>query len=235
MKGSGRGARNTQEPKELVVFSILRASACSECGEELWKGSFLTMEKGKPLCLRCADLDHLEYLPRGDAALTSRSRKYSRLSAVVVRFSRTRGRYERQGLLVESAALEKAEQECLDDEERRAIARERAAARRELADERYVRQFSEHILSRYPGCPAEEAGRIAEHACRKYSGRTGRSAAAKEFDAEAIDLAVKARVRHNHTNYDQLLAQGWDRSEAREKVAPQVMDMIIRWRGDLDS
>ena len=93
---------------EIVVFSILKPSACAECGEELWKGSFLRMEKGKPLCLECADLDHLVFLPRGDVALTRRSRKYSILSAVVVRFSRSRKRYERQGLLVESGALERA-------------------------------------------------------------------------------------------------------------------------------
>ena len=89
----------------IVVFSILKPSVCAECGAELWKGSFLRMEKEKPLCLECADLDHLVFLPRGDVALTRRSRKYSVLSAVVVRFSRSRKRYERQGLLIESGAL----------------------------------------------------------------------------------------------------------------------------------
>jgi hypothetical protein len=52
----------------IVVFSILKPSACAECGTELWKGSFLRMEKAKPLCLECADLDHLVFLPRGDGA-----------------------------------------------------------------------------------------------------------------------------------------------------------------------
>jgi hypothetical protein len=37
-----------------------------------------------------------------------RTHRASELSAVVVRFSRTRKRYERQGLLVEPAALERA-------------------------------------------------------------------------------------------------------------------------------
>jgi len=97
--------------EDIVVFSILRDSTCAECGAELWKGSFLKMEKDRPLCLECADLDHLVFLPSGDMALTRRSRKYSMLCAVVVRFSRSRGRYERQGLLVESAALEQAQQE----------------------------------------------------------------------------------------------------------------------------
>jgi hypothetical protein len=54
-------------------------------------------------------MDHLVFLPSGDAGLTRRAHRASELSAVVVRFSRTRKRYERQGLLVEGAALAQAE------------------------------------------------------------------------------------------------------------------------------
>src|SRR5712692_6124066 len=107
---------------EIVVFQIVRDSACAECGEELGKGRFLRMEAQRPLCLACADLDHLVFLERGDAALTRRAMRHSTLWAVVVRFSRSRKRYERQGVLVEQQALARAEQECLSD----AVARERA-------------------------------------------------------------------------------------------------------------
>jgi len=58
---------------ELVVFSILRDSACGECNKELGKGALLLMEADRPLCLSCADLDHLIYLPKGDAPLTRRA------------------------------------------------------------------------------------------------------------------------------------------------------------------
>ena len=61
--------------EDIVVFSILKPSVCAECGAELLKSSMLRMEKDKPLCLECADLDHLVFLPRGDTALTRRSRK----------------------------------------------------------------------------------------------------------------------------------------------------------------
>ena len=64
---------------------------------------------------RTAALDDLEYLPAGDAALTRRAAKYSGRTAVVVRFSRSRGRYERQGILVEETALKKAELECTEE------------------------------------------------------------------------------------------------------------------------
>jgi hypothetical protein len=188
------------------------------------------MENGKPLCMECADLSQLVFLPSGDTALTRRSRKNSTLSAVVVRFSRTRGRYERRGLLVEEAALEQAEAECLGDEQRRLRARERAALLRERADEKFVSEFAEKIRAQYQSCPPDEATQIAEHACRKHSGRIGRTAAAKEFDAEALNLAVRAHVRHVHTRYRELLARGWDRSDARTAVADRVVNIMDRWR-----
>lgn len=98
---------------ELVVFELTSpASQCGKCQTEILKGSLLFMEKNQPRCLACADLDHLVYLPSGDAALTRRARKYSSLSAVVLRFSRARKRYERQGILVTPDALAQAEREC---------------------------------------------------------------------------------------------------------------------------
>lgn len=59
--------------KDLVVFDILRDSECADCGQEMSHGEFLFLEGNRPLCLRCADLDHLVYLPRGDTALTRRA------------------------------------------------------------------------------------------------------------------------------------------------------------------
>jgi len=66
--------------------------------------------------LRCVGLDDLEFLPAGDALLTRRVKAKRARSAVVVRFSRSRRRHERQGLLVEPQALTDAER---DLEERR--------------------------------------------------------------------------------------------------------------------
>jgi hypothetical protein len=216
--------------QEIVVFSIIRESTCAECGAELYKGSFLRMERERPLCMTCADLDHLVFLPSGDTALTRRARKYSTLDAVVVRFSRTRGRYERQGVLVEDAALEQAERECLADAEARERARARAAQRRAELDEHYVAEFAERLGDLFPGCPVAERQDIAAHACQKHSGRVGRSAAAQRFDPEAIELAVRAHIRHCHTSYDRLLARGGDRSDARAAVREGVGAVLARWR-----
>src|SRR6202795_3394470 len=126
----GSADHQSSEAKDLVVFDILRESKCVDCGKELLRGDFLFMENERPLCLACADLDHLVYLPRGDAALTRRAKKHGTLSAVVVRFSRARGHYERQGILVEESALQKAEHECIQDAGPRAARRERQEGRR---------------------------------------------------------------------------------------------------------
>jgi hypothetical protein len=225
----GSNKSQGDQNNEIVVFSIINPSVCSECGAELTKGRFLKMEKEKPLCLECADLDHLVYLQKGDVALTRRSRKYSNLSAVVVRFNRSRHRYERQGLLVESEALIRAEKECEDDAADRKIAREHAVVFRERADKKYIAQFSIQIRMQYPGCPAQEAEAIADHACQKYSGRVGRSSAAKAFDAKTIELAVKAHVRHKHTYYDQLLMKGWERTEARSAITEKLDQVMREW------
>lgn len=214
---------------EIVVFKILRDSACAECGEELGKGRCLRLENERPLCLNCADLGHLVFLPRGDAALTRRASRYSSLKAVIVRFSRTRKRYERQGLLVEEAALARAEEECLADAEARERARVRRAERDAIVDERYRSEFACHIRELYPGCPESESIDIAEHACQKYSGRVGRSAEAKRFDEEMIALAVRAHVRHEHTKYDSLLNAGWSRQEARARVSLRVEQVLKDW------
>ncbi len=98
---------------DLKVFISTHESVCDECGEQLGHHAWITPAENKAFCLSCADMDHLIFLPAGDAALTRRAGKYSTLSAVVLKWSRTRKRYERQGLLLEESALQRAEQECL--------------------------------------------------------------------------------------------------------------------------
>lgn len=216
---------------DITVFSVLRESECSECGTEIFRGGLLRMENGKPLCMACADLDDLVWLPRGNAALTRRAGKYSTLKAVIVRFSRARKRYERQGILVEEDALRRAEEECLADAEARSRARERAAMLRADEDEDYVEAFAERIGELYPASPPRERLQIARHTCRRSSGRVGRSAAAKQLEESAIDLAVQAHVRHAHSRYDELLVEGVDRLDARVEVAADVDRVLRSWQG----
>ena len=72
--------------KDIKVFITTRDAACSECGEQLGRHAWITLvENIGALCLACADLDHLVFLPSGDAALTRRAGKYSTLKAVVLK------------------------------------------------------------------------------------------------------------------------------------------------------
>ncbi|MEJ2266888.1 MAG: DUF2293 domain-containing protein [Anaerolineales bacterium] len=216
---------------DLKVFITTTEASCSECGEDLGRRAWITLVENKgALCLSCADLDHLLFLLSGDAALTRRARKHSTLSVVVLRWSRARKRYERQGLLVEAKALEQAEEECLNDSEARARRRQREAERREELDRQYVERFAERIRELFPRCPAEVEMTIAENACLKYSGRVGRSAAAKSLDASAVQLAVIAHIRHNETEYDTLLASDYGRYEARMEVADAVTRVLTQWK-----
>jgi len=123
-----------------------------------------------------------------------------------------------------------AEVECLADQDARAQRREREAQRRTESDRAYVQQFAERVRRLYPRCPAPTATAIAEHACAKYSGRVGRSAAAQALDEQAARLAVVAHIRHVETPYDQLLMDGWDRRDARHHVEDNVRAVLARWQ-----
>jgi hypothetical protein len=222
----------SKKNKEILVFIVRRDTKCSECGEELWSGSFLYLEKDKALCLSCADLDHLEYLPSGDPALTRRSAKHSKIHAKVLKWSRTRNRYERQGILAEPKAIEQAMEERSADAHIRELRRQRETIRREKKDQKFIEDYANTIRKCFPDCPASEEFTIAEHTCQKYSGRVGRSAAAKEFDPQTVALAVQAHIRHEYTNYDDLLMSGWERFEARDSVRSRVDEIFRQWRGE---
>jgi hypothetical protein len=188
------------------------------------------IEDPGPVCMACADMDHLVFLARGDTALTRRARAASGLSAIVVRFSRARKHYERQGILVEADALERAETECLADEQARARRRERDTLRRAEQDLDLQQCMEAEILVLFPGCPRERASEIARHTALRGSGRVGRSAAGRALQSDAIELAVLASVRHRDTRYDALLMSGVDRATARAHVSDDVASTLRAWR-----
>jgi len=231
---SERKRRNLEErlakPPQPVVFQIIRDSQCSECGVELPRDSYLTMEANQPLCLACAQWSDLEFLPAGDTALTRRASKHSGRTAVVVRFSRSRKRYERQGILVEPAALEQAELECAEDGAERAAARASAAEVRRVQDRDLIARMVERLLVLFPRCSRAEAQAIAEHTAARGSGRVGRTAAGRDLEEGALTAAVAAAIRHKHTDYNTLLIAGVDRALARERVGDRVREILAKWK-----
>jgi hypothetical protein len=214
-------------PPDLLVIAPVREWTCTGCGGT---GDFLVMEDAGPLCLTYADLDTLVFLPAGDATLTRRARKAGRLAAVVVQWSRSRKRYERQGVLVEPGALEQAEASCLADEEARRRQRERDRERRARQDVALAARMAEEIRRLFPACPPERAEAIAAHTAVRGSGRVGRSAAGQALAEDALVLAVVASIRHGDTRYDELLMTGVGREDARAMVRGDVDAVLDRWR-----
>ncbi|MFC7380725.1 DUF2293 domain-containing protein [Sphaerisporangium rhizosphaerae] len=218
--------RHNKAP-DLVAVMPEKEWSCAGCGDT---GPYLIMEDEQPHCLTCVDMDHLVFLPAGNAALSRRAKKASGLSAVVVHFNRRRKRYERLGVLVEEEALARAEEQCLADEEVRLRRRERDRERRAGEDADFQARMTEEIRRLFPGCPAERASAIAGHAAVRGSGRVGRTAAARVLDENAITLAVVASVRHLDTDYDELLMSGVPRMTARERIRSRVDQILTTWR-----
>lgn len=131
---------------------------------------------------------------------------------------------------MEEAALQRAEQECLDDADVRARRNERAADRRMELDQEYVSSFAKRVRELFPNCPAGREQAIAGHACQKYSGRIGCSAQAKNLNEKSILLTVIAHIRYIETNYDELLMQGKDRSLARNEVKDVINKVLDCWK-----
>jgi len=167
---------------DLKVFITNRDSICDECGETLGSKAWISLSRERgALCPACADLDHLVFLAPGTTALTRRAHEHSTLSAVVLKWSRHRKRYERQDLLVEETASEKAERECLADDEARARRREREGGQRAELNHQYIGQFAKRVKELFPSRSPGTDMAIAAHACLKYSGRIGRTSTAKCF------------------------------------------------------
>lgn len=222
-----RLAERQAKPPDLVVVEPQEAWTCAGCADT---GPYLIMEDDRPHCLTCADLDHLVFLPSGNAALSRRAKQESGLAAVVVRYDRRRKVYRRSGLLIEEEALARAEERCLADEEARSRRRERDRERRAEQDVVYQERMAAEIARLFPGCPPERARAVAEHAGLRGSGRVGRTAAAKALDEEAITLAVVASIRHQDTEYDAMLMAGVPRMEARERIRADIDRKLTEFR-----
>jgi hypothetical protein len=109
--------------------------------------------------------------------------------------------------------------------------REIAAMQRKADDRKLVEKMAERIRQLFPGVLAKEAITIASHTAVRGSGRVGRTAAGRALDENALKMAVIAAIRHNYTNYDELLASGLERSEARARVRDRVDETLETWSG----
>ncbi|MCJ8329508.1 MAG: DUF2293 domain-containing protein [Lentisphaeria bacterium] len=223
----------TAEPSPRIFLKVGKDTECEMCETPIFKGDFFYLDIQKPYCMKCLNLNHLSFLPSGDATLSRRAREFSESFAEVVEWSR-RGRYERRGILVDEAAIEKAEASNLQDAEKRKVGREKGKQRQIKIDVKHTEEFQKTILDIFPSCPRNEVASIAFHATVRSSGRVGRTAAAKKLDNKMIRLAVIAYIRHKHTDYDELLSHGFSKDIARKKIQGAVQEKLKSWEMTLD-
>lgn len=79
-----------------------------------------------------------------------------------------------------------------------------------------------HIRRKHPGCPDFAVDFFAREVARKdWNGcKLG----------TAVGITMQSILRHQMTDYDQLLLIGIDRSEAKRRVQPRINAMIATWR-----
>ncbi|UTW66384.1 DUF2293 domain-containing protein [bacterium SCSIO 12643] len=206
--------------------------SCQRCKRSVRFGEKFVAEseEHRGTCFKCSPYVNAAFLEPGDAAMTRRSKKHSSYCGVLYVWNKRRRRFERKGQYVEAVAIELAKKECLADQEKRAKNNAKAAVKRAAEDKIYVAEFSKAIRNRYPNCPKGREEAIAQHACEKYSGRVGRTADAKQFDAKMIDLAVEAHIRHAETDYDSQFNKGKTKRMIRSEVKSDITSILRRWR-----
>ena len=216
-----------------VYLTKKETLSCQRCKRPVHKGERFVAEAEdkRGTCFKCSPYTEAVLLEPGDAAMTRRSKKHSSYCGVLYFWNQRRRRYERKGQYVEASAIELARQECEADAEKRAKANAMASVKRAEEDKIYIAAFSKAIRKRYPNCPKGREKAIAEHACEKYSGRVGRTADAKQFDATMIDLAVEAHIRHTETDYDNQFNKGKSKRVIRLEVKLDIHSVLSRWKG----
>jgi hypothetical protein len=114
----------------------------------------------------------------------------------------------------------------MSEDKATASQRAQAVQKRDTAIEE---NFEEAIVKLFPEIPKTSIPQIIKHALKKHSRRVGR---AGTVDLQArVKLAVRAHIRHIHTDYDLLLKQGASKSVARDKVWEKLNEVARRWGG----
>lgn len=101
--------------------------------------------------------------------------------------------------------------------------------RRERQERRHREWFHlyevEYFIRReYPRCPEAAVRYYARSICTDPKNWRGVSIEA------AVDVTIQNHLRHEFTDYDQMLMVGVHRKEARRRIQPKVNAMIAIWR-----
>ncbi|KAK3340034.1 hypothetical protein B0H65DRAFT_430234 [Neurospora tetraspora] len=161
------------------------------------------------------------FVPKGDVYITKNCRKETHSAGQTV-YVVVNKRRKPIGLRC-PVSIVKAVQES---EQATAAKRAEAVQKRDAAMEG---GFEEALKRLYPNTPKESIQKIVSHALKKRSRRVGRSGTVQLDDK--VKLAVRAHIRHEHTEYEQLLRKGKTREGARRKVYSKLKEVARLWGG----
>lgn len=94
-------------------------------------------------------------------------------------------------------------------------------------DKNIAKEFEKAIMKGFPRIPASDMSGVLGKALEKGRGKVGRTSTLDI--SKKVTLAVRAYIRHHHTNYDTLLRGGMERDEARREVTAEVRSIDKAW------
>lgn len=97
----------------------------------------------------------------------------------------------------------------------------RRERRKQWFDQAEVEDF---IRREFPRCPDFAVAYFATQICTVPKNWRGAPI------GEAVDVTMQNELRHQLTDYDQLLLVGVRRKEARRRVQPKIQAMIASWK-----
>ncbi len=167
-----------------------------------------------------------KFVQRGNAALTREIKAHCEI--VYVAMERTRKFNRVRGLWAPENVIAEAQKVVAASAERREAQREKARVARADRHEEALDELDEALGAMFPSMPLQDAELIVDHAFEVGSGRVGRTT--KLPLEKQLRWATRAYIRHNYTAYDELLANGISRDDARFFVEKQVDEKLDAWR-----
>lgn len=161
------------------------------------------------------------FVPKGDVYMTKNCRKETHSADLTV-YVVVNKRRKPIGLRCPASIVEVVQ----ESNQATAAKRAEAVQKRDAAVEG---DFEEALKRLFPNTPKETIPKIVSHALKKRSRRVGRSGTVQLDDK--VKLVVRAHIRHEHTEYEQLLRQGTARERARQQVYSKLNEIARLWGG----
>lgn len=151
-----------------------------------------------------------EFLPPGNAFVTRRVKKGPHW-VLIGTYNRRGGYTPVLGIFAPAVAIQTAKAADAASAAERSQARSSAQKQRDKAEAQYRKEFEDACMRFLDFAPMHQelAKEIAQQAtqvaCEKHSGRVGRTSLIPL--ADKVSLAVRAYIRHSHTDYESSLPQ----------------------------